>query len=59
MAQACSAMTTCSNGAPSRWNRPVTAVRSPIAMTVDSAAAAIVVTTRGRASVGLAFRAVS
>jgi hypothetical protein len=28
-------------------------------MTVDSAAAAIVVTTRGRASVGLAFRAVS
>ena len=28
-------------------------------MTVDSAAAAIVVTTRGRASVGLAFRAAS
>lgn len=31
VAQMCSAMTTCSNGAPSRWNRSVTAASSPIA----------------------------
>src|SRR5271155_4081867 len=55
LAQACSAMTTCSNGAPSRWNRPVMAVRIPIAIRVDSAAATRVAATWGRASVGLAL----
>ena len=52
-------MTTCLNGAPSRWKRPVTAVRSPIAMKDDSAAATMVETTWGRARVGLAFIVVS